>query len=96
MPERTGGGRRKTRQKYKKNIRKQGKVSLQKFFQEFKEGDKVGLYMEPAYQRGMYHRRFYGKIAVVSGKQGECYKVDLNEGKMKKTFIVHPVHLKRI
>ena len=95
MPERTGGSRRKTRQKFSKTLRQKGKMSLRKFFQEFSEGDKVTLSIEPAYQRGMYHRRFHGKIGVVSGKQGECYKVDVKEESMLKTFIVHPVHLKK-
>lgn len=95
MPERTGGSRRKTRYKYQKDLRQKGKMSLRKFLQEFTQGDKVTLLIEPAYQRGMYHRRFHGKVGVVSGKQGECYKVDVNEQSMKKTFIIHPVHLRK-
>ena len=95
MPERKGGSRRKTRQKYSKTLRQKGKISLRKFFQEFSEGDKVTLKIEPAYQRGLYHRRFHGKQGVVKGKQGDCYLIDVKEESMKKTFIVHPVHLKK-
>lgn len=95
MPERTGGSRRKTRQKFSKDLKEKGKMSLRKFLQKFSQGDKVTLAIEPSYQRGLYHRRFHGKQGVVQAKQGECYMVDVKDGTIKKTFIVHPVHLKK-
>jgi large subunit ribosomal protein L21e len=96
MPERIGGNRRKTRHKFSKDLREKGKLSLSKYFQEFNEGQKVTLLVEPAYQKGMYHRKFYSKTGLVSGKQGKCYLVDILDGKMKKTVIVHPVHIKKV
>ena len=96
MPERVGGKRRKMRGKLTKELRQKGKMSLKKFFQEFKEGDRVTLLIEPAYQNGFYNRRFYGKMGHVKGMQGECYLVDVVDGKTKKTAIVHPIHLKKV
>ncbi len=96
MPERKGGNRRKTRQKFSKSLREKGKISLKNYFQEFETGDKVTLLIEPAIQKGMYHRKFYSKTGDVSGKQGECYLVEILDGKMKKKVIVHPVHMKRV
>lgn len=95
MAQRIGGNRRKSRSKMKKNIRTKGKVSIRKYFQKFKEGDKVQLKAEPAVQKGLYFLRFHGKIGNVKGKQGKCYQVEIKDGKKSKTIIVHPTHLQR-
>ena len=92
---RVGGFRRRTRHKYQKARREKGKISLQKYFQEFKVGDKVMLATEPAVQKGMYFRRFHSKVGTVQGKQGRCYKVEISDLGNKKIVVVHPVHLKQ-
>lgn len=94
MATRIGGFRRKTRSKLKKNVRERGKISIKKYFQSFKIGDKVILKAEPAVQKGMYFPRFHSKHGVVKGKIGKCYEVVINDRKKEKTLIVHPVHLK--
>jgi len=96
MTKRIGGGRRKTRDLYSKPLRMRGKFNIKSFFQKFSEGDKVIFKAEPAHQGGMYHRRFHGRVGVVKGSQGECYKVAISDGSIKKTLLVHPVHLKKI
>lgn len=96
MVKRIGGFRRKTRSKMSKSPRTQGKISLRRYFFKFKDGDKVLLTAEPAIQTGMYFPRFYGKIGVVKGMQGECYKVGIKDGNKAKLVIVHPVHLRKI
>jgi large subunit ribosomal protein L21e len=84
-----------TRQKFKKNFKDSGKISIRKFFQEFAEGDKVVLTVEPAYQKGRYYPRFHGNHGFICGKAGECYKVLIKDGGIDKQLIVHPVHLTR-
>ncbi|MEM3374366.1 MAG: 50S ribosomal protein L21e [Candidatus Woesearchaeota archaeon] len=84
-----------TRQKFRKDYRSKGKLSIRKFFQEFKEGDKVVLKVEPSYHKGRYYPRFHGKIGYITGKQGECYNVLIKDGNKDKMIIVHPVHLVR-
>lgn len=96
MAARTGGFRRKTRSKLRKNIRRKGKISLSKYFQIFKEDDKVRLNAEPAVQKGMYFPRFHNKAGVVKGKKGKCYEVMIKDGKKGKIMIVHPIHLRRM
>ena len=96
MAQRQGGGRRKTRGKFRKNINDRGKISIKKYFQEFTNGDRVILKAEPAVQTGMYFRRFHGKVGEVSGMRGECYIVKIKDLNKKKELIVHPVHLKRL
>lgn len=95
MGSRKGGARRKSRRTMSKHARKKGKVKLSSHFAGFNEGDRVLLSTEPAVQRGMYHLRFHGKTGKVLSKKGKCYEVQIQDGKNKKTLIVHPVHLKR-
>ncbi len=92
---RIGGYRRKTRHKMQKARRKTGKINLRRLMQKFNNGDKVMLIADTFYQRGIYHGRFHSKIGVISGSQGGCYKVKVRDGNMDKTFIIHPVHLRR-
>jgi len=96
MAQRTGGFRRKTRSKLKKNVRRKGKISLSKYFQNFDENDKVRLIAEPAVQKGMYFPRFHNKAGIIKGKKGVCYQVMIKDGGKEKVLIVHPVHLRRL
>ncbi len=95
MVKRIGTFRRKTRHKLKKNIKARGKISLTKYFQTFKVGEKVVLTAEPAVQKGMYFPRYYGKAGVIKATKGKCYEVTIKDIKKEKTLIVHPVHMKR-
>lgn len=96
MVDRVGGMRRKTRYKMRKNVSERGKISLRQFLEKFNVGDKVKLGAEPAYQKGMYHPRFYGKVGVVSKVVGNCYEVKINDFTKEKTVVSHPVHLSRL
>ena len=96
MAKRIGGFRRKTRHKLSKPLREKGKISLRKYFQAFKPGDKVVLKSESSIHKGMYNPRFHGKSAVVKNKKGHCYEVIIKDNKKKKILIVHPVHLRRV
>jgi ribosomal protein L21E len=96
MVKRIGGFRRKTRHKLSKNVRRKGKISITKFFQKFKAGDKVILNAEPAYQKGMYYPRFHGRSATINKKLGTCYEVSVKDNNKSKNLIVHPVHLKKL
>ncbi|MFH1592612.1 MAG: 50S ribosomal protein L21e [Candidatus Woesearchaeota archaeon] len=93
MVTRTGGARRKTRSKFRKTRSDRGKISIRKYLQQFKEGDKILLKLEPSVHKGMYFRRFHAKTGVVKGKRGTCYEIDIKDGKKEKTVVVHPVHL---
>lgn len=96
MVKRTGGFRRKTRHKLSKPLRRKGKISISRYFKEFKEGDAVILSAEPAVQKGMYNPVFHGKSALVVGKRGNAYEVLIQDRKVEKMLIVHPVHLKGV
>lgn len=91
-----GTFRTRTRQKFKKDRRRKGKISMTRLFQEFNIGDKVNLSVESAVQKGMYFPRFYGKTGIIVGKRGACYEVEIKDMNKKKILISHPVHLKLI
>lgn len=95
MVDRVGGFRRKTRSKLRKRVRTKGKFSLVKFFQRFKEGDRVYLKAEPAFQKGMYFPRFHNAAGTIKKQQGSNYYVQIKDGNKTKEVLVHPVHLKR-
>ena len=93
MAKRTGSFRRKTRYKLKKSIRQKGKISIQKYFQNFAMKEKVMLQANSSIQNGMYFPRFHGKTGTIIGKQGNCYKVLIKDIGKEKTILIHPIHL---
>ena len=95
MVQRRGGSRRKTRYKLKKSKKLKGKLSLRRYLEEYKPGEKVVLKADPIVQEGLFHPRFMGKTAIISNKIGSCYEVVIKDFKKEKKLIVHPVHMKR-
>ncbi len=93
MVTRIGTKQRKTRHKYTQSIRKKGKISLSRYFQEFADGDKVNLKTHPSVQKGRFFPRFHGLTGTVSGKKGACYGVIIKDGGKQKLLYVHPIHL---
>ncbi|MCK4859732.1 MAG: 50S ribosomal protein L21e [Candidatus Omnitrophica bacterium] len=94
MGKRIGGLKRKSRHKLKKERREKGKVSVSRFMQSFKAGQRVHLSIEPSLHKGDYHTKFIGKIGIVRGSRGKCYEVAVNDKGKEKMLIIHPVHLK--
>ncbi len=92
---RIGGFRRKSRYKMKKSVSEKGKLHISRYLQNFEEGDKVLLKAYSSYHKGIFCLRFHGKVGEITGKQGECYKVNIKDGNKAKVAIVHPVHLLR-
>ena len=96
MSKRTGGSRHRTRRTFKKDMRTRGKISLSRYFAEYKPGDRVCLNAETAVQSGMYHHRYHGRLGIVKAKRGSCYEVAVPVGGTVKMICLHPVHLKRL
>ena len=96
MAVRKGVNWRKTRAKFRRNVRDKGKVSITKYLQSLKVGDKVNLNLNPSVHKGMYFPRFHGNKGTIKYKRGECYIVEKKEKNKIKNLIVHPVHLTKI
>ena len=95
MVKRIGGMRRKTRNKFKKDIQDKGKISITRYLQTFEEGDKVILKAEPSVHEGLYFPKFHGKSGTIGKRRGRCYEVFVKDHDKEKKLIVHPVHLIR-
>ena len=88
------GYRNKTRSLHKKNVRKRGLGSIEKFLIDFEIGNKVDIITNSGdHKRGMPHRRFHGKTGTIMGKRGRCYEIQLKIGNAKKMIIVGKEHL---
>ncbi len=90
------GSRRKTRYELQKHKREKGKISISRYFQKFKDGDKVVIKIDPSVQKGVFHPRFHGKAGVIKGKKGSCYEVLIKDLKKQKTILVHPIHIRKV
>jgi len=88
------GPRKKTRYKFKKDLRSRGVLPVTRVIQQFELGQKVHIVCEPSIQKGMPHRRFHGKTGSVVGQRGRAWLVEIRDGNKNKTVISRPQHLR--
>ncbi len=93
MAKRIGGSRRKSRSKMTKKVSEKGKISISRYFQEFKKGDKVTIKIEPSVHKGLPDAVFQGRVGEILSKRGECYILKVVDGSVEKKLMVHPIHL---
>lgn len=79
----------------RKPLRSHGKISLSKYFQEFKENDRVSVIREHALEP-KFPTTIQGRSGVIIGKRGSHYIVKINDLNKEKTYLIHPVHLKKL
>ena len=91
---RSNGPQRKTREKLSNPPRERGASPPQRAVQEFEEGQKVHLRIDPSVPEGRFHPRFNGLTGEVVGQQGAAYQVEIIDGGVEKTLIVKPAHLR--
>ena len=96
MVRRSKGIRSKSRQILRKKPRDRGIKSITMALQEFEKGESVNIVIDSAVHKGMPHIRFQGYTGVVEGKQGESYRVGINDGKKHKILIIRSDHLRRV
>jgi len=82
-----------TRALLKRDPRERGKTTLSKVLQSYNEGDKVVVKIDSSVHKGMPHRRFHGRIGVVSARRGRSYVIHVTQGDATKEIIVRPEHL---
>ncbi len=79
----------------RKSTRTRGKIQLSKYFQELEKGDFVSVVKELAVSSN-FPKRFQGRTGVVEGKRGRAYIVNIKDQNKEKTFLIEPIHLKKI
>jgi large subunit ribosomal protein L21e len=78
-----------------KRIRQRGKVKLSEYFKKIEDGARVSVITEASFPAA-FPKRILGRTGVVSGSRGRYKIVEVNDGEKAKTFIIHPIHLKRL
>jgi len=79
----------------KKSTRTKGKISFSRYFQEFREGDKVSVVRELSIPANIPDR-YQGRTGVIDGKRGRSYIVLIKDNDKPKKFIIQPIHLRKI
>ncbi|UCC21305.1 MAG: 50S ribosomal protein L21e [Promethearchaeota archaeon] len=89
------GYRTKTRHKHKKNVRRRGLGSVEKYLIDYNINDKVDIITDSSqHKRGMPHSRYHGRTGTVIGQRGRCYLVEVKLGSSIKTLIIGKEHLR--
>lgn len=78
-----------------KSVRNKGKTRLSEYFKGLKEGDKVAVTRDLGI-KASFPQRIIGSTGKVTGTRGKYSVIEIKEGNKNRTFIIHPVHLKRL
>ena len=78
-----------------KRIRQKGKIRLSKYFQKLSEGTRVAVVRDLGVRAG-FPKRIIGKTGKITGVRGTYNIVELKDGNKTKSFIIHPIHLKKL
>ena len=79
----------------RKSVRTRGKFQLSKYFQKLKIGESVAVLRERAV-RINFPERLQGRTGKVEAKRGKSYMVKIKDQTKEKSFLIEPIHLKKI
>ena len=79
----------------RKRVREKGKLGLSSYFKNIDDGANVALVTDVGI-RASFPKRLKGMSGKVSGTRGKFKLVEIKDGNKLKTFIVHPIHLKKL
>lgn len=79
----------------KKPVRTRGKLQLSRYFQNLKEGDSVAVNIEQSVDFS-FPKRLQGRTGSVAGRRGKAYVVSIKDQAKEKSFLIPPIHLKKI
>lgn len=91
----SNGPREGTRNKLKNKARERGASPPQRSVEQYEDGEKVHLKLDPSVPKGQFNPRFNGHTGTVVGEQGHAYKVEIKDGGVTKKLIAAPAHLRR-
>ncbi len=83
------GYRRKTRQL----LSSEGKRGLSYLLNKYEVGDKVVIKIDPAYPRGMPHRRFHGKVGTIEEIGKRSILLNVMIGNKEKSIYTRYEHI---
>ncbi len=79
----------------RKRQREHGKIKLSRWFQDFKKGDKIAIIRELSVQP-KFPKQLQGRSGIIESKRGNSFIVKIKDLNKEKTYIIHPVHLKKL
>jgi large subunit ribosomal protein L21e len=79
----------------RKRMKTRGKVKFSLYFQEFKVGDRVTVIRELSFNP-KFPEQIQGRSGEIAAKRGNSYLVNIKDLNKDKTYIIHPVHLKKL
>jgi large subunit ribosomal protein L21e len=77
-----------------KRIRERGLSSPSKVLVDYEVGQRVDIVIDPAFHKGMPHKRYHGKTGIATGIRGRAVLVDVGLGKATKSLIIRREHLR--
>ncbi|MGQ9583230.1 MAG: 50S ribosomal protein L21e [Thermoplasmatota archaeon] len=89
------GFRVKTRHTLRVRPRSRGHPSVTATLQELELGSRVSIHLDGRVHSGMPHPRYQGRTGTIVGTQGRAFRVEIADGKKRKTLLVAPEHLRR-
>ena len=89
------GYRSKTRKVLTKRRKNVGFVTRLLELRDLAPGQKVVIYIDPSFHKGMPHRRYHGKIGTVVDRRGRAYEVETGKGDKRVMLVVPPQHLRK-
>jgi len=78
-----------------KQIRSKGKLSFSKYFKKFSDGDVVCVVRDLTLNAS-FPKRMQGRTGKIVGSRGTNKIIEIKDGNARKTFIIHPTHLKSL
>jgi len=91
----SNGPKKATRNKLKNKPRERGTSPPQRSVEQYEDGERVHLKIDPSVPGGQFHPRFNGQTGTVVGEQGRAFQVRINDGGKDKTLIATAAHLRR-
>jgi large subunit ribosomal protein L21e len=91
---RSHGPRQGTRKKLSRKKRDKGLSPITRLFQNFQNGEKVNIVIDPSIHKGQPYHRFHGHTGEVIGKQGRAFVIKINDGNKEKQILITSEHLR--
>ena len=66
---------------------------LGRLLHRYETGEKAVIKIDPSVHKGMPHRRYQGRVVVVSAQRGRAYVLEFSEGGKARKLIVRPEHI---
>ncbi len=75
-------------------MRERGPPPASRIIQDIKPGTKVIILIDPSIVKGQPHSRYHGRTGTVTEQRGRAYVIEIQEGRVIKSIISRPEHLR--